>query len=124
MDPQNDLVAKRRRNPALQVLANTGLYHSFQMPDGRVLRGVMSIEHLEARLAAFQLPEDLTGQSVLDIGPWDGYFAFEMERRGAEVTAIDYADLDTFRALHRAKASGIKYRRMDIYELDPARDGR
>src|SRR5260370_16321995 len=46
-----------------------------------------------------------------------------MERRGAEVTALDYADLDTFRALHHAYNSRAKYERLDVYQLDPARHG-
>jgi 2-polyprenyl-3-methyl-5-hydroxy-6-metoxy-1,4-benzoquinol methylase len=114
MEPKNDLVAKRQKNPTREHLADTGLYHSFRMPDGRVLRGSMPIEAEEDRLAAFKLPVDLTGRRVLDIGPWDGYYAFEMERRGAQVTAIDYVDFDTFRALHRGTASRVEYRRMDI----------
>jgi len=35
------------------------------------------------RLKFLQLPEDLAGKSVLDIGAWDGFFSFECERRGA-----------------------------------------
>ena len=29
---------------------------------------------------------------ALDVGTWDGFWAFEMERRGAEVTALDLDD--------------------------------
>jgi tRNA (mo5U34)-methyltransferase len=123
MEPGNDVLAQRRENPVRDALDRSGLYHSFRMPDGEVLRGAMPMEELENRAMALGLPADLTGHRVLDIGPWDGYFAFEMERRGADVTAIDYADLDSFRALHRATASRVQYRRMDIYELDTARDG-
>jgi tRNA (mo5U34)-methyltransferase len=37
-----------------------------------------------------QIPQDLTGLSVLDIGAWDGFFSFEAERRGAKrVLATD-----------------------------------
>jgi tRNA (mo5U34)-methyltransferase len=123
MEANSDLLAKRRENPVRAPLAETGLYHSFRLDDGVVLQGALSLEHLEARLAAFRLPLDLTGRRVLDIGPWDGYFAFEMERRGADVTAIDYVDLDTFRALHRAMKSRVKYCRMEIYELNPKLHG-
>ena len=115
----DNVLAKRRENHTRATLAETGLYHSFRLDDGAVLHGVLSLEQLEARLAGFQLPLDLTGRRVLDVGPWDGYFAFEMERRGADVTAIDYVDLDTFRALHRAMKSRVDYRRMDVYEIDP-----
>src|SRR5437016_1989514 len=113
----------RSYNPVRDGLNRTGLYHSFRLPDGRVLEGAMSLAFLEDRAASFGLPQDLRGKTLLDIGPWDVYFTFEMERRGAEVTAIDYADLDTFRALHRAYNSRARYLRMDVYELDPARLG-
>ena len=32
---------------------------------------------------------DFTGKKVLDVGPANGFFSFEMERRGANVVAID-----------------------------------
>ena len=38
---------------------------------------------------AYGLPERMDGMRVLDIGTWDGFWAFEMERRGAEVVALD-----------------------------------
>src|SRR5437867_1212065 len=42
------------------------------------------------RLKFLQIPDDLHGQTVLDIGAWDGFFSFECERRGAaRVLAID-----------------------------------
>jgi tRNA (mo5U34)-methyltransferase len=38
----------------------------------------------------FGLPQDMTGMRCLDIGTYDGFWAFEMERRGAaEVIGID-----------------------------------
>lgn len=44
----------------------------------------------QEKLQFIQLPEDLTGKTVLDLGAWDGYFSFEAERRGAKrVLAID-----------------------------------
>jgi tRNA (mo5U34)-methyltransferase len=123
MEPARTLLEKRLMNPAKAGLDATGLYHSFRLPDGSVLEGAMSLEWQLHRLESFGLPADLSGKRVLDIGPWDGFYTFEMERRGAEVTAIDYVDLDTFRALHRAFQSKADYRRMEVYELDPARIG-
>lgn len=39
---------------------------------------------------AYQIPQDLTGKRVLDVGAWDGYWSFEAMKRGAdEVVAID-----------------------------------
>ena len=123
-DSSQSIRETRSVNPVREGLDSTGLYHSFVLPRGSQLRGAIPIEHQKERLAAFDLPDDLSGKRVLDIGPWDGFFAFEMERRGAEVFAIDYVDLDTFRALHRHLGSKIQYERMDVYELSPERVGK
>jgi tRNA (mo5U34)-methyltransferase len=48
-----------------------------------VIPGFQSIEQLRRRISQFPIPENLTGKRVLDIGAWDGWFSFEMERRGA-----------------------------------------
>ena len=49
------------------------------------------------RLDLLQIPEDLTGWTVLDIGAWHGFFSFECERRGADrVLAVDSFSLDRF----------------------------
>jgi tRNA (mo5U34)-methyltransferase len=116
----DDLHAKRAVNPVREGLERTGLYHSIRLPDGNVLEGAMPVEYQEDRWRWFDLPDDLTGLRALDVGPWDGYFTFELERRGAEVTAIDYADLDTFRKLHRLFNSRAKYLTLDVY--DASRD--
>jgi len=34
----------------------------------------------------------MSGLRALDVGTWDGFWAFEMERRGAKVVAIDLDD--------------------------------
>ena len=108
-------------NPVKEGLDRTGLYHSFRLPagefGGQLLEGAMPIEYQEDRWRWFALPEDLSGLKALDVGPWDGYFTFELERRGAEVTAIDYADLDTFRRLHGLFHSRAKYLKLDVYDV-------
>ena len=38
----------------------------------------------------YNIPDDLTGKRVLDVGAWDGYWTFEALKRGAsQVVAID-----------------------------------
>ncbi|MFB3926830.1 MAG: class I SAM-dependent methyltransferase, partial [Syntrophales bacterium] len=37
----------------------------------------------------FQLPDDLSGKIVLDLGTFDGYWAIEAKKRGASVLAVD-----------------------------------
>ncbi len=70
-------------------------YHSIELPDGSVLPGLQSVGHLRWRLGLFNLPEDLRGKRVLDIGAWDGWFSFECECRGADVVAVDCVAIDT-----------------------------
>ena len=43
-----------------------------------------------AEILRLHAPPDLTGKTVLDIGAWGGFFSFELERRGAQGTALDY----------------------------------
>lgn len=106
-----------------KLLASGGWWHSFELPDGRVLEGVNSVESLKNRIGQFPIPEDLTGKRVLDIGAWDGWFSLEMERRGASVVAIDCWDNERFRYLMRVFDSKIEYHIVDVYELTPERFG-
>src|SRR6185437_4919912 len=52
-----------------------------------------------------QIPADLSGRRVLDIGAWNGCYSFECERRGAsEVVAYslenpDYTGFNTLKTL-------------------------
>jgi GT2 family glycosyltransferase/SAM-dependent methyltransferase len=85
---------------------------------------VNSLEGQIHRLAQFPIPADLHGKRVLDIGAWDGWFSFEMERRGAEVVAIDVWDNPRFHHMHELLGSRVDYRVMDVYDLSPARVGR
>jgi tRNA (mo5U34)-methyltransferase len=62
-------------------------WHSIDVGNGVVTPGVKTQAALAHELEAVRLP-DLTGRSVLDIGGWDGFFAFEAERRGAARVAV------------------------------------
>jgi tRNA (mo5U34)-methyltransferase len=62
-------------------------YHSMKLGHGVKTRGMF--DHAPV-LDKYPLPADLTGKRCLDVGTMDGFWAFEMERRGAvSVTAID-----------------------------------
>jgi|HubBroStandDraft_4_1064222.scaffolds.fasta_scaffold00983_5 tRNA (mo5U34)-methyltransferase len=85
----------------------------------------------ERRLKLMQIPENLKGWTVLDIGAWDGYFSFECERRGADrVLAIDtYAwdtphGMDGFLAAKEILGSKVDYKRMDVQHISPAEIGK
>jgi len=99
-------------------------WHSFEFPDGTVVEGVCNLAGLKNRIGQFPIPPDLRGKRVLDIGTWDGWYAFEMERRGAEVVAVDCWDNPLFRDAHARFDSRVEYRQMDVYDLTPGRIGR
>jgi tRNA (mo5U34)-methyltransferase len=101
-----------------------GWWHSFELPGGGVIEGVCPFEGLKDRIAKFPIATDLRGKRVLDIGTWDGWFAFEMERRGAEVVAIDNWDNPRFHEMHAVYKSRVDYRKIDIYDLTPEHVGR
>jgi tRNA (mo5U34)-methyltransferase len=84
---------------------------------------MIGIEALKGRLAAFPIPADLTGKRVLDVGAWTGWCSFEMERRGAQVVAVDCIEFEEFREAHRMIGSKVDYRILDVDELTPASVG-
>jgi tRNA (mo5U34)-methyltransferase len=81
LDETSDLRAEVERYP---------WYHSIDLGAGVVTPGMF--DHRPV-LGRYPLPESLAGKRCLDVATMDGYWAFEMERRGAEsVTAIDLDD--------------------------------
>jgi tRNA (mo5U34)-methyltransferase len=80
------------------------------------------------------LPSDFAGMSVLDVGTFDGFYAFLAEHRGARrVVAIDNEQYrlwvasrwgvelqggEGFYAIQRLLGSAVEYRRMDAFELN------
>jgi tRNA (mo5U34)-methyltransferase len=64
-------------------------YHSLELAPGYVTPGMFD---LRGQVDKYGLPERMDGMRALDVGTWDGFWAFEMERRGAEVTALDLDD--------------------------------
>jgi len=78
----------------------------------------------ERRLKFLQIPADLRGKTVLDIGAWDGFFSFECERRGAKrVLAIDTFAWDNygkdgFLLAHEMLNSKVEHQRCAAEEID------
>jgi SAM-dependent methyltransferase len=121
-------------------------YHTIDSVAGVITPGWWDLRHA---LPLLPFP-DLRGLRCLDIGTWDGFYAYEMERRGAaEVVAIDVpdlADLDYppevrldasfddghatkqersagFRLLHELLDSKVEWRGISVYDIDPAELG-
>jgi tRNA (mo5U34)-methyltransferase len=119
-------------------------YHSLSLSSGVRTPGVF--DH-NAVLAKYPLPDRLDGLRVLDVATFDGYWAFEMERRGAkEVVALDVScareldlprwrrqnmsdsELDApfgtgFRLAHKALNSRVQRVEMNVYNMTPERIG-
>jgi len=66
-------------------------YHTISLPGGLVTPGVYDFR---SSLPCFQFPQDMRGMSVLDVGSATGFFAFELERRGALVTSVETPSLE------------------------------
>ncbi len=114
-------------------------YHTLDLGDGVVTEGMF--DHRPV-LDRYPLPADLTGMRCLDVATMDGFWAFEMERRGAaSVTALDLEDPEAldwpaslrdqekaldetkgerFALARRALGSNVERVLMSAYDLSPA----
>ena len=117
-------------------------YHTIDVADGATTRGWFDLRHA---LGLIPFP-DVRGKRCLDIGTWDGFYAFELERRGAaEVIALDVPDLANidyppevlarddydrsqrssqprsagFHLLKELLDSKVEWRAGNIYDVDP-----
>src|SRR5947209_9034765 len=93
-------------------------YHTIELAPGVVTPGWHDTRPIVRQIP---FPSSLAGKRCLDVGTFDGFWAFEMERRGAaEVVAIDVNDpqewdwpLDSsdevIAAIGRRKAGGLGF---------------
>ncbi len=118
-------------------------YHSITLPDGTVTDGAFDHRGL---VAFYGIPPDLHGSRVLDVATADGFWAFEFERRGGEVTALDLDSTDQqdlpprvrdyareakltdsladgFQLAHRLLGSQVRRVSGSVYDLDPDKLG-
>jgi tRNA (mo5U34)-methyltransferase len=112
-------------------------YHSMSLPGGIITPGTFDTL---SELERLPFPTALEGKRCLDVATADGFWAFEMERRGAaEVIAIDVPTerLDWpghaaqsrrasdesprgsrgFDIAHQALGSSVQWRELSVYEL-------
>jgi tRNA (mo5U34)-methyltransferase len=106
-------------------IADVNWYHQIDLGDGIVTPGV---DDTPNRMAPLELPSDLSGKSVLDIGAWDGVFTFEAERRGASrVLATDsycwggegWGTKEGFLTASRILGSRADDLEIDVMDLSP-----
>jgi SAM-dependent methyltransferase len=106
-------------------------FHTFALNGAGLYTPGIARDH-RYRLQA--IPEDLRGARVLDVGTFDGFYAFLAERRGAaRVVAVDNEQYVSwiasrfgiqlepgagFGAIARLLHSRVEYRRLDALELE------
>jgi tRNA (mo5U34)-methyltransferase len=116
-------------------------YHTLELPGDVVTPGWFDLRGIVARLPW----PDVRGKRCLDVGTYDGFFAFELERRGArQVIATDIGDHDDwdvpiaarssaagelaelagekglgFEVARRALGSQVEKRIVNVYDLSP-----
>lgn len=94
-------------------------YHPIEVSPGIITPGANAAR---AVLEILDLPADCRGMRALDLGTRDGFFAFELERRGAEVTAVDYMAMadSGFAVASELLGSRVTYVRRNLYDLSAA----
>ncbi len=111
-------------------------WHTIELPGGIVTPGSWDLRPTAARVP---WPRSLARLRCLDVGTMDGFWAFELERRGAgDVLATDLADPaqqdtpygrgdrqgdrrgETFRLAAEALGSQAELRDSSVYDLDAA----
>ena len=90
-------------------------YHRIDFGGGLLMEGEWDMQR---HLHRYELPTELAGMTVLDVGTSSGYFAVEFARRGAKVTAIDLWDGSFQEMVFRGAQVDVKYVQMDLFDLD------
>jgi tRNA (mo5U34)-methyltransferase len=99
-------------------------HHRIEIADGIYTPGTQDTQTM---LEQVGIPGDCSGMRVLDIGARDGFFSFEVERRGAtDIVALDnVAPYRTgFNVAKDLLGSRVKYRVDNVYNLSPKSFGR
>ncbi|MEX2195977.1 MAG: methyltransferase domain-containing protein [Thermoleophilaceae bacterium] len=88
---------------AQKVAENPLWYHAIELPGGVVTPGQFDLRPIVDKLPW----PDVTGKRCLDVGTYDGYLAFELDKRGAsEVLAADIDDHEYWDWPPRERAQG------------------
>jgi len=108
------------RETLLEQIQQEHWYQSIPLGDGTTTAGETGdAEH--DKIAMMELPDDLSGKSVLDIGCSEGFYSYEFETRGAsKILAIDkHPDAcRKFRLIHQLRDSQVEFREIDFFDLD------
>jgi tRNA (mo5U34)-methyltransferase len=123
-----------------EVVAKRHWYHTIELRPGVITPGWFDLRELAPKLP---IPASLADCRALDVGTFEGFWALQLEARGADVTAIDILDPNAWDwpygsddriigILEERKQSGtgfelvtelldtaVKRLELSVYDLDP-----
>jgi len=100
-------------------------YHTFEFENGVQTTAPQDSPEVLRSLEKIGLPRKASGLRVLDVGCSDGFYSFAMEKRGAEVVSVDFADVSKlgFGIMKNVLESKITPLVDVIYNLTPEKYG-
>jgi len=113
------------KNKVLKLINTVSWYHRYEISPGVFTPGYCDADPI-GLFRRLGLSQELSGMRILEIGTWDGPYAFELESRGAEVIATDIQDPDStgFNVAKQILKSKVKYVRTSVYDLTKNLDGK
>lgn len=109
---------------ARRLIAGKPWHHDFEVVPGVRTGGSYDPTTLWGEL---ELPADLTGLRLADVGASNGFFSFEARKRGAQVEAFDFRHKDNsgFGLLqHLNGMTDIAHHHVNVLDLAAAQHGR
>lgn len=102
----------------LNLINSKSWFHSFEIVDKITTPGICPVKPEIWTKKHF--PENITGKRFLEIGTWDGPYAFSLEKRGAIVEATDIQDPDRtgFNVAKKILNSRVNYTQTSVYDVD------
>ena len=79
--------ANEKQTLESRLTASGPWFHSLLFDNGARTPGR---DPSDTKLRAIQLPSDLSGYTLLDVGSYEGFFSFHAAQRGARVTSSDH----------------------------------
>lgn len=110
-------------NLAIELIKKKSWHHDFEILPGVRTHGAYNPEALWHEL---QLPADMHGMSLADVGASNGYFSFEARKRGARVVAFDVRHKDNSGfglAQYINGLSDIEHHQINILDVQPGEHG-
>ena len=98
------------------VRARPDWHHNFEIYPSVHTNGSYDPRFMIEKL---DLPADLRGVTVLDVGASDGYYSLQFHRRGATVTAIDYRhkSVTGFETMQKLNNVEIEHIQCNVYDI-------